>query len=162
MAKKKKYGVRQEKQLKEDLLLCLEKNKGQIYKSLDILDITPTIYYEWKKDEAFASAVDNRISMIKDIRLDHAESMLEKNIAEGNQRAIEFLLSRQGVQRGWGNKSTLELEGSVQQETFFRFGENGNGGYSVVMGENVIAVEEKFKTKGIYEKTASGYISNPK
>ena len=49
----------------------------------------------------------------KDMReamLDVAESRLLKNVIDGNQNAIEFLLDRQGKSRGYGEKQQLDRQ----------------------------------------------------
>lgn len=49
----------------------------------------------------------------KDMReamLDVAESRLLKNVLDGNQNAIEFLLDRQGKSRGYGEKQQLDRQ----------------------------------------------------
>ena len=43
-------------------------------------------------------------------RLDDAEMMLDSNIKKGNQRAIEFLLSKKGKDRGYGHDKEEEKD----------------------------------------------------
>jgi len=45
------------------------------------------------------------IEEAQESRLDEAETMLDRNIAKGEQRAIEFFLSKKGRGRGYGTDS---------------------------------------------------------
>jgi hypothetical protein len=148
MSKPKKYGIRATKQMKKDLILCFEKTGGQIYKSLETLDIPPSIYYSWKEEDVeFSTKVENRLTMLKELRIDIAESQLDKNIMNGNQRAIEYLLSRQGRERGYTDKSTLEVETNEVEKSFFQFGETIEGGYQVTLGNDPHEVNRNFKQR---------------
>ena len=46
----------------------------------------------------------------REAMLDVAESRLLKNVIDGNQNAIEFLLDRQGKSRGYGEKQQLDRQ----------------------------------------------------
>jgi len=148
MGRLKKYGVRKEKQLKRAFITSLEKTDGQIYRSLDILDIEPHIFYSWRNDDPdFDLDIKNMVTIVKETRLDTAEKQLDKNIREGNQRAIEYFLTRQGRDRGYGERSTLEIDKKQPDYIFFQFGETEKGDYLVTLGDNAEEVNKDFKHK---------------
>jgi len=111
MGRKKTYGVRTEKRLKKELIECLKENNGRIYKSLRVLDIQPTIFYNWKRDDNFyKEEIDETLSSIKELLVDEAEEQLERNIRSGNQRALEYFLNNHGKSRGFNEKETISHE----------------------------------------------------
>lgn len=59
--------------------------------------------YTYLREKMDVDYKDMRESM-----LDVAEAKLMQNIAEGNQNAIQFLLDRQGKNRGYGEKPQLD------------------------------------------------------
>ena len=46
--------------------------------------------------------IEKALAEAEDRRLDEAETMLDRNIGKGDQRAIEFFLSKKGKARGYG------------------------------------------------------------
>jgi len=56
-------------------------------------------------------AIEAALTEAESRRLDEAETMLDKNIKKGNERAIEFFLSKKGRLRGYGTDSKDEDDG---------------------------------------------------
>ena len=110
MGRNKKYGIRVEKRLKKELVECLEKTNGQIYKSLKILKIQPTIFYNWKRDDMeYKTEVDEKLQSIRELKVDEAEEQLQNNIKQGNQRALEYFLNNHGKSIGYSNVKEKEV-----------------------------------------------------
>ena len=104
MGRIRKYGVKVEKQLKKELLKYFETTNGQIYKSLKILKIQPSIFYNWKKEDVdFKEDVDDLLSSIRELKVDEAKDQLQRNISKGNQRSLEYFLNTHGKSRGYNN-----------------------------------------------------------
>lgn len=55
--------------------------------------------------------IQEALELAEASRLDQAETMLDKNIKKGNERAIEFFLSKKGRLRGYGTDSKDEDDG---------------------------------------------------
>ena len=110
MGRNKTYGIRTTNKLKKDLMICLDKTNGQIYKALKMLEIQPTIYYNWKRDDiTYDVEISEKLSALKELRVDEAEDQLLKNIQMGNQRAVEYYLNNHGKNRGYSNIQEKEV-----------------------------------------------------
>lgn len=69
------------------------------------LGVCRNTLYKYLREEMNTEYKDAREAMI-----DIAESKLLKNVIDGNQNAIEFLLDRQGKSRGYGEKQQLDRQ----------------------------------------------------
>jgi len=64
-------------------------------------------------------AIEAALTEAESRRLDEAETMLDKNIKKGNERAIEFFLSKKGKSRGYAyDKEEEEMDLATVIETF--------------------------------------------
>lgn len=81
---------------------ALIKTHGMMSKAARILNCdVKTISNRMKECPEIAEALEEAEA----IRLDEAETMLDKNVKKGDQRAIEFFLSKKGRLRGYGTDS---------------------------------------------------------
>lgn len=69
------------------------------------IGVSRNTLYKYLREEMNVDYKDAREAM-----LDVAESRLLKNVLDGNQNAIEFLLDRQGKSRGYGEKQQLDRQ----------------------------------------------------
>ena len=69
------------------------------------IGVSRNTLYKYLREELNVDYKDAREAM-----LDVAESRLLKNVLDGNQNAIEFLLDRQGKSRGYGEKQQLDRQ----------------------------------------------------
>ena len=69
------------------------------------IGVSRNTLYRYLREEMNVDYKDAREAM-----LDVAESRLLKNVLDGNQNAIEFLLDRQGKSRGYGEKQQLDRQ----------------------------------------------------
>ena len=69
------------------------------------IGVSRNTLYKYLREEMNVDYKDAREAM-----LDVAESRLLKNVIDGNQNAIEFLLDRQGKSRGYGEKQQLDRQ----------------------------------------------------
>ena len=69
------------------------------------IGVSRNTLYKYLREERNVDYKDAREAM-----LDVAESRLLKNVLDGNQNAIEFLLDRQGKSRGYGEKQQLDRQ----------------------------------------------------
>ena len=85
---------------------------GNVTASSKATGINRCTYYEWlKSDEDFKAAID--AVEPKEVRVDIAESALDKLIAEGNPTAIIFFLKTLGKSRGYVERQ--EVTGADSQ-----------------------------------------------
>jgi hypothetical protein len=54
--------------------------------------------------------IQEALELAESCRLDQAETMLDRNIGKGNQKAIEFFLKNKGKARGYGNDNDQDKE----------------------------------------------------
>lgn len=91
---------------KKAVLKALEKSLGVITIACMNADVGRTQFYQWLKDDPkFAEAVKD----VENITLDFAESELHKQIRNGSSRGTTYLLNCKGGNRGWGEKSQLDI-----------------------------------------------------
>jgi hypothetical protein len=91
---------------KEALLQALVNSLGVVTVACRAIDIPRSTYYKWlNEDDAFAKEVKD----INNIALDYAESQLHKQIGDGNTSATIFYLKTKGKQRGYIERSELDL-----------------------------------------------------
>lgn len=83
------------------VIAAIIKTNGMISKAAKILfcDVK-TITNRMKENPQINEALEEAEA----IRLDRAETMLDRNIKKGNQRAIEFYLLHKGKARGYGQE----------------------------------------------------------
>jgi hypothetical protein len=83
---------------------------GIVSPAADQAGITPQTHYRWMHESpTYAEAVKE----IKNRAIDFVESKLIKNIKDGDPGQICFYLKCQGKERGWVERSELNLSGEV-------------------------------------------------
>jgi len=90
----------------KDFIDVLKKQLFHIANACEGFGIVRKTYYNWLKNDDFAELVE----MERKRLIDTAESMLYKNVLDGNQRAIEKFLAHNYPER-YGDRSILELIG---------------------------------------------------
>lgn len=96
--------------LKKLFLEALQRNFGNISKACEAVGIKRHTYYKWMKQEKFSKEVEG----VMDSLVDHAESLLWKQMAEGNTTAVIFFLKCKGKHRGWIERQEL-FHGGVER-----------------------------------------------
>ena len=85
-----------------EIIAVLTRTHGMLSKAARILGCDrKTISNRLKEFPSIGQALEESEAR----RLDEAETMLDRNIAKGEQRAIEFFLSKKGRLRGYGTDS---------------------------------------------------------
>ena len=91
---------------KKRLLEALEKSLGVVTTACRSVNIGRTTFYTYyKEDIKFKKAVDD----ISNIALDFAESQLHQLMQDGNPSSVIFYLKTKGKNRGYYEKSHLDL-----------------------------------------------------
>tara|TARA_Y100001973_G_C5135378_1_gene300022 strand:- start:287 stop:667 length:381 start_codon:yes stop_codon:yes gene_type:complete len=91
---------------KETLLKALEKSLGVVTIACKNSEIPRSTFYKWLKDDKDFKA---KVKQIEDVALDFAESQLHKQIADNSTAATIFYLKTKGKNRGYTEKSELDL-----------------------------------------------------
>ena len=90
----------------------LYKSLGVVTTACEKTGISRQTHYRWlKKDKNYKSWC----SYLPDMVLDMVETANFKNIAEGNQQAINLFLKTKGQKRGYVEKQEIEYSGEVNQ-----------------------------------------------
>jgi len=88
-------------QRKARVLEALRQKFGIVSDACKLAGICRKTFYDYyNADEAFKAEADS----IEDIALDHAESMLHKNITKGKEASLIFFLKCRGRSRGFVEK----------------------------------------------------------
>ena len=91
---------------KNALIEALEKSLGVVTSACKTVGIGRTTYYDWyNNDKEFKKKVDE----LQNVALDFAESKLHNQIADNNTTATIFYLKTKGRQRGYTDKSELDI-----------------------------------------------------
>ena len=91
--------------IKKNLPSVLEDKKGNITVACQSVGISRETYRLWyHSDPEFKALCDEARDNGRELRLDNAESALDKNIAEGKENSIFYALNNQGESRGYGKK----------------------------------------------------------
>ena len=92
---------------KQKLLKALQETQGLIYHACKKAgNISRSTYYRYlKEDEEFAKAVKE----IQEAQIDYVEGELIKNIARGKETSIIFYLKSKAKDRGYTDKSLLDI-----------------------------------------------------
>ena len=92
---------------KEKLLQALKETQGLIYHACKKAgNISRSTYYRYlKEDEEFAKAVKE----IQEAQIDYVDGELIKNIARGKETSIIFYLKSKAKDRGYTDKSLLDI-----------------------------------------------------
>jgi len=129
MARKKKYTIKEAKEMKEKVLKMLKENLGILTPVLQTYGIPTGVYYRWlDEDDDFRK----NVSDIKEISLDFVESKLLKLIRDEDKTAIIFYLKCKGKERGY-----VEVQ-RIEQETSFK----------EPLRINVVPPDEQYKIEG--------------
>ena len=91
---------------KESMLAALENSLGVVSAACKAADIPRATYYKWlKEDKSFRQKIED----INNIALDFVETSLHRQIADGNTSATIFYLKCRGKQRGYIERSELDI-----------------------------------------------------
>ena len=100
---------------KEDFLIALKKNNGNISESCQSANIGRQTYYDWiDKDEKFKQDTE----ATKESLIDLAESKLMENINGNDNTSIIFFLKTKGKKRGYVEKQEVELIKPIDEIDF--------------------------------------------
>lgn len=96
--------------IKRQYMVAYEKSAGNVSSACKAVGISRFTFYEWyKEDEHFTAAVD----YFKESIIDFAESKLLQNIRAGDNTAILFFLKCRAKDRGYIEKSEIEVKGNI-------------------------------------------------
>lgn len=97
---------------KKKLLTALRKHHGLVTIACEEAGVSCPVYYTYmREDPEFNKAVTE----INDRTLDYAESALLRNIQDGKETSLIFFLKCKGKERGYVEKSELDLNHFVGQ-----------------------------------------------
>ena len=100
---------------KEDFLIALKNNNGNISESCQSANIGRQTYYDWiDKDEKFKQDTEDT----KESLIDLAESKLMENINGNDNTSIIFFLKTKGKKRGYVEKQEVELIKPIDEIDF--------------------------------------------
>jgi len=85
---------------------------GNVSKACEAANISRQTYYDWMKDNEFASKVDE----VKEGLLDFAEHQLLSNIKDGKKTEIIFYLKTKGKKRGYIERQEVDTVGDKMFE----------------------------------------------
>lgn len=92
----------------DDLRKAIEDSGGIVTTVANKLRVNRKSIYMWiEKAPWIKDAIESAREKLKD----YAESKLVENVRAGDQRAIEYLLDHQAIDRGYGRKWRLQLAG---------------------------------------------------
>ncbi len=84
-------------------------------------NITRDSFYRWmREDEEFIKAVD----LVRELRIDYAESRLFKQMDSGNSQATIFFLKTQGKSRGYNEDVNVKLSADTGAQVIFSLPDN--------------------------------------
>lgn len=93
---------------KQAMLAALEKSLGVVSTAAKSVGIDRNLHYDWLKDDPEYSA---KVSELKNVALDFAESKLHSLIDSMNPTAVIFFLKTQGKQRGYIEQNDVNVTG---------------------------------------------------
>ena len=94
---------------KKKIKAALEQNNGNVSAAARALNCTrKTLYNHINEDEKLKALLEDARENLVDL----AEEHLVKNIKDGDTTAIIFTLKTRGAERGWSEKSRIELTGA--------------------------------------------------
>ena len=95
---------------KKNMILALKKSLGVVSTACRECDISRSQFYSWQKaDDEFKKEVE----AVEEHTLDFVESVLYKQIREGNTACLIFYLKTRGKKRGYIEKQLVEHSGTV-------------------------------------------------
>ena len=101
-----------------------EKHGTNISRTCKAIGIDRQTYYNWcSANSAFKSQCD----AIEESMIDFAESMLYRQIKDGNTSAIIFFMKTKARKRGYAERVEVEHSGSIDIESTVLNGLNSNG-----------------------------------
>jgi hypothetical protein len=96
--------------IKENLIAALETSLGIVSTACKKVNISRETFYNYREsDPIFAKRVDD----IRYLCLDFVESKLFKLVNDENPAAIMFFLKCKGKDRGYTEKQSIEISGSI-------------------------------------------------
>lgn len=104
----RKAQDKQRKQNKENLLLALISNLGNVSIACENVGVSRDTYYNYRREDPdFKTTTDD----VGEKNLDFTESKLLENITSGKEASIIFMLKTRGKGRGYVEKRQLEHTG---------------------------------------------------
>jgi len=94
----------------ETMAAELRKTSGQVYATAKRLGCSHNTVYRYL--DRFPELRQIR-SLYRGLMVDMAETKLAQNVLAGDQRAIEYVLDRQGTDRGWSKRPELAMLGLI-------------------------------------------------
>jgi transposase-like protein len=95
------------KEQKQAILATYRETLGNLSATCRAHKVSRSTFGEWcKKDPEFAAEVEE----VKEEFLDFAEECLVERMRAGDTTAIIFALKSKGKQRGWGEKSEMQVD----------------------------------------------------
>ena len=100
---------------KETFLKCLHNNLGHISNACISANIARKTYYRWlEKDSKFKEQVDE----VSEALVDHVESKLLEKINNLDTASIIFFLKCKGKERGYRERTEIELSRPIEDIDF--------------------------------------------
>ena len=100
---------------KEILIKCLHNNHGNIKEACESANIPRRTYYNWiEKDDKFKEQVEDA----KEALVDYVESKLISKITDGDTTSIIFFLKCKAKDRGYTERTELELSRPIEDIDF--------------------------------------------
>jgi hypothetical protein len=106
MAEQNKEGSPNFSRKQKQFLKALSGVAGNVTAACKSANVSRQTYYNWLKDDDFATAVDE----VNEANLDYAESKLQALIRQENPTAIIFYLKTKGKKRGYVERIENEVD----------------------------------------------------
>lgn len=94
--------------LKKEMIEALEKSLGIVTTACKKVGIARQTHYRWLEDDPDYAA---KVTELKNVALDFAESKLHSLIDDMNPTAVIFFLKTQGKQRGYIEQNEVNVTG---------------------------------------------------
>lgn len=91
---------------KKKFLLALEKSMGIVTSAAKICGLSTDAHYAYMRDDP---EYRKSVELVREIKLDYAESKLLENVGAGKEASIIFLLKTLGKKRGYIEQPGYEL-----------------------------------------------------
>lgn len=114
MARAKQPSMAPQRDVKGEFLLALQSELGDISAACDATQVGREQYAAWCEEDPWFARMAQEV---RERNLDRAERKLQALIQTGDLGAIKYYLDRQGKTRGYGEQSTLDVRGTVEDGT---------------------------------------------
>lgn len=93
-------------QAKRRMLEAMETKLGIVTAACELAEIGRTQYYKWLKDD---QEFNDNVNLLREVRLDYAESSIMRQIEKDSFQAAKLLLEKDGQDRGWGGPQSIDV-----------------------------------------------------